>query len=439
MAKVWVAVLACLSFFDRYRMRVAHEGLPRYRVYGDASKPPVVLVPGLDGCASFFAGALPELSRHFRVVVYELPLVGDAGFEDYSFASLARGVVGVLDALGVKEAAVVGESFGGVVALHLALEAPSRVSKLLLLSSLAKTELTWEVALKKDLALPVVRLLGKFFPNVAQSAFAYVHSSDVVEASEPAWVKNFFIKEASWAHHASVMARLSIVIPLDITARVGAIAQPTRLLYGADDTFTGQTTDALLALLPNAEKRALPGGHLPHVTSPAAFADSVIDFFGAAETRAITADDVAAAQRRWGDSLVEIGAAFSSGGDYKARGKRALDELYGYASGFSVLFKPTKAAKIPIRLTEEEAVSYFVGAGSCDEDKGFALAPFTAVRFDNKGTIIDGDSATAMGEYYLTDAGGGLTKVEYTFEYRRAADGALKIVVHHSSIPYAPH
>ena len=74
------------------------------------------------------------------------------------------------------------------------------------------------------------------------------------------------------------------------------------------------------------------------------------------------------------------------------------------------------------------------GAASADkpvaEDKGFAIAPWTAVRFDNKKTLFLSDSATAMGEYYFTGTDGSETKVEYTFQYRRAADGSLKIVVH---------
>ena len=110
-----------------------------------------------------------------------------------------------------------------------------------------------------------------------------------------------------------------------------------------------------------------------------------------------------------------------------------------------------------------------------------AITPFTDVRFDNKGTLLLSDSAraaasktargtfavaastrparsivaastrparsifgressasqaTAMGEYYFADAGDGITKAEYTFQYRRAADGSLKIIVHHSSIPF---
>ena len=154
-------------------------------------------------------------------------------------------------------------------------------------------------------------------------------------------------------------------------------------------------------------------------------------------TEPITEADVAAVQQEWSDSLISIGKHYTDGGDYQAVAKATLDKLYGYASGFDVLFKPTKAADKAIRLTEAEAASYFVGAnGECSEDKGFALAPYTAVRWENQGTIFHGDSATAMGEYYFTDAGGGVTKAEYTFQYAKAADGSLKIVVHHSSLPF---
>ena len=99
---------------------------------------------------------------------------------------------------------------------------------------------------------------------------------------------------------------------------------------------------------------------------------------------------------------------------------------------------------MPIRHDYDQAVSYFVGAAAAGdeigikEDKGFAINPWTAVRFENSKTILNADSATAMGEYYFTDGGGGVTKAEYTFEYQRGNDNDLKIVLHHSSVPYAP-
>ena len=109
-----------------------------------------------------------------------------------------------------------------------------------------------------------------------------------------------------------------------------------------------------------------------------------------------------------------------------------------------VLFKPTKASEVPIRHDYDQAVSYFVGAAAAGdeigikEDKGFAINPWTAVRFENSKTILNQDSATAMGEYYFTTLEGTVAKVEYTFQYKCGADGNLKIVVHHSSLPYSP-
>ena len=153
---------------------------------------------------------------------------------------------------------------------------------------------------------------------------------------------------------------------------------------------------------------------------------------------AITAEEVTAAQKKWSDSLVAIGKTYTDGGDYRTKAKEVLDTLYGYNSSLPVLFKPTKAADKAIRLTEAEAASYFVGEGVCKEDNGFAITPFTKVKWDNKGTIVNPDTATAMGEYYFTDGGGGVTKAQYTFEYQRGPDGDLKIVLHHSSVPYAP-
>ena len=106
----------------------------------------------------------------------------------------------------------------------------------------------------------------------------------------------------------------------------------------------------------------------------------------------------------------------------------------GQSGSTSAPFKPTKAKEVPFRPTEEEALSYFV-TGIIPEDTGFAIAPYTAVSFDNHGCIFDSDSATCMGEYYFTGTDSSVTKVEYTFGYKKDAEGNLKIVVHHSSLP----
>ena len=151
----------------------------------------------------------------------------------------------------------------------------------------------------------------------------------------------------------------------------------------------------------------------------------------------ITREEVISAQKSWGDAIVSIVEAYTNKGDYKALAANIVDTLYGYGNGL-VLFKPTKASKRQFRLTEEEAVSYFV-TGIIPEDNGFAIQPWSKVRFENSGIITNSNSAVAMGNYYFTDANTGKeTKIEFTFGYRKDEDGKLFINIHHSSFPYNP-
>lgn len=152
----------------------------------------------------------------------------------------------------------------------------------------------------------------------------------------------------------------------------------------------------------------------------------------------ITEREIADAQRRWGEGIVGIGRVYLDKGDFKAAAERHIDELYGYGSG-EVLFKPTKAVDQQFRLTKQGALSYFVGGDSdYPEDKGFATHPWTSVRFDNRGTVIEGNTALAMGNYYFTTPEGDEVKVEYSFGYKKDDAEKLRIVLHHSSVPYKP-
>jgi hypothetical protein len=146
--------------------------------------------------------------------------------------------------------------------------------------------------------------------------------------------------------------------------------------------------------------------------------------------------EILEAQKNLADRIVRIGKAFLRKEDYHELAKKMIDDLYGYNEG-PVLFKPTKAAQKQFRLTRAGAVSYFAGMNEeFPEDHGFALKPWQNVRFENSGFIFYEDHALVMGNYYFMDLDGNETKVEYTLGYIRTETGALKINIHHSSLPY---
>jgi hypothetical protein len=153
----------------------------------------------------------------------------------------------------------------------------------------------------------------------------------------------------------------------------------------------------------------------------------------------ITSSEVVVAQKEWGEGIVKIGQVFADGGDFKQAAKNHIETLYGYDLGM-VLFKPTLASEDQFRETFDAALSYFVGDNETyPEDKGFAIAPYTNVRWENSGIYAKKcDIALAMGNYYFTTTAGKEIKVEYTFAYIKDDKGKLRIVAHKSALPYSP-
>ncbi|GAB1308385.1 hypothetical protein KH5_10680 [Urechidicola sp. KH5] len=152
----------------------------------------------------------------------------------------------------------------------------------------------------------------------------------------------------------------------------------------------------------------------------------------------ITKEQVLKAQNTWGAGVVKIGSLKENRAECEAYTSSFLDELYAFELG-AVLFKPTKCAIEQFRPEKAHALSYFIAGDdrACQEDKGFAIQPWTNVRFENHNIILEENRAIAMGNYFFTDLDGNEAKVEYTFGYK-LVDGALKIDVHHSSFPYNP-
>jgi hypothetical protein len=154
----------------------------------------------------------------------------------------------------------------------------------------------------------------------------------------------------------------------------------------------------------------------------------------------ISPSEVLAAQTAWCDSLIAISTAGAEQGPAAARQLAAevIDSAYGFNLG-PVLFKPTLAAPPQtFRTTRDGAISYFVGGdGDFQGDSGFALKGWTACRAENAAIHINGDVATTMGNVIITDKDGNVTTVDKTWAFKKDDAGTLRIVVHHSSLPFS--
>ena len=157
--------------------------------------------------------------------------------------------------------------------------------------------------------------------------------------------------------------------------------------------------------------------------------------------KAISEQEVLAAQAGWCKALVDISTTHENQGPEaaKALAEQVIDAAYGYQMGV-VLFKPTlTVAPQTFRPTREGALAYFVGGNDAfPNDTGFALKGWTDCAIENNAIFIDGDSATTMGNVNITAKDGTVTTVDKTWQFIKDDAGALRIVLHHSSLPYAP-
>ena len=149
---------------------------------------------------------------------------------------------------------------------------------------------------------------------------------------------------------------------------------------------------------------------------------------------------MAEARKIWGDALVAVSKAWEEGGiEAATEANGALDAAYAYEMG-PVLFKPTLASgEKTFRPTREGALSYFVGHNDAYPlDGGFGLKGWRTVVSETSASFIEGDVAMWMGWVTFTDKDGGVTKVDKSWGYKKDAEGTLRIVLHHSSLPYDP-
>jgi pimeloyl-ACP methyl ester carboxylesterase len=264
-----------------------------YETFGEPGDPPVLLVMGLAtqmiGWPDDFCRGLAE--RDLYVVRFDNRDIGlsthldDAGAPDimsvlagdrssvpYALTDLATDTVGLLDALGLDSAHLVGASMGGMIAQLVALQHADRVRSLTSIMSTTgdpSVGAPAEAALAVLLAPPATDRDGA----VQRVVDAYrVIGSPGFEFDEPALRDRAGLSFDRAYDPAGVARQLAAILTTaDRTLDLGQIAVPTLVVHGAEDTLVNVSGGrATAAAIPDAELLVVEGmGHdLPRAVWP---------------------------------------------------------------------------------------------------------------------------------------------------------------------------
>jgi len=226
---------------------------------------------------------VPLLKDRFRLTAYDRPGMGFTSQRPPGADQLgvqAKVGAGVIEALGLKKPIVVGHSWGGAVALRLALDHPDKVGGLLLIAPVAYE---WPGAVSWHIYWSSNPVIGELFTRVIAPPFASgAVRAGLIGAFGPNPVpKNYFEKASSIrairpaamrANSFDIIASKREIIGQQ--ARYPEIKVPTAIMTGDKDTVVSPMIHSvrLARTLANARIDVLQDvGHLPHEASPERF------------------------------------------------------------------------------------------------------------------------------------------------------------------------
>lgn len=223
---------------------------------GDA----VMLLHGLMGQAQHWDEVLDALSSGYRAIAPTLPIF-DPHLRECSIGQLAGFAVRLLDELGIERATIGGNSLGGHVAIDIAFSYPARVSGLILTGSSGLFERSFTRGVSHRPSAQYIReKMEEIFWNRQLVTPEWVESVRRAVTDTPTALR--VLRFARSARRDNVELRL------------GTIAVPTLLVWGADDRITPlSVAERFHSLIPDAKLAVLPRcGHAPMLERPDDFA-----------------------------------------------------------------------------------------------------------------------------------------------------------------------
>ncbi|MDR3534691.1 MAG: alpha/beta fold hydrolase [Rhodopila sp.] len=228
-----------------------------YATFGQGE--PVIFLHGGLANADYWGLQVPQVAQHHRVILMDSRGHGRSTRDDrpYGYDLMTDDVVGLLDHLGIKRAAVVGWSDGGILGLDLAIRYPDRVSKVFAFAANTDPSGVVEGVEKNPTFAAYIKRAGHEYEKLSatpQEYAAFVDAISKMWASQPNWTAD----------------------------QLKAIKTPVAVVDGDhDEAIKRSHTEQIAATIPGAGLLILPNtSHFSFLQDPDQFTWHILHFLG---------------------------------------------------------------------------------------------------------------------------------------------------------------
>ncbi len=248
-----------------------------YEIHGGGE--PLVLIEGLGYAAWMWFKQVPQLSKHFQVIIFDNRGVGHTDKPDveYSIKMFAGDTAGLLKALGIPRAHILGVSMGGFVAQEFALAYPEMIKKLILCSTSFGGPHMVPIPQR---TLQMMAQGGQTPRDTFRIGLSVAVGADYLQKKADEIEMIIGWRLANIQPRYAYMRQFYAGAGFDAEERVGGITAPTLVMAGEEDQVVPAENARLLAeKIQGARLELFSGaGHLFFIEKAAEFNRKVVDF-----------------------------------------------------------------------------------------------------------------------------------------------------------------
>lgn len=246
----------------------------RYAEQGDPTGEVVILLHGLIDSWFSFSRTMPLLPGSLHVFALDQRGQGesDRPASGYTMADLGDDVLAFMDTMHIREATIVGHSMGSFVAQRVAITAPGRVRRLVLIGSATTPRNEVLLGLQQEMAS---------LPDTLPKEFLHAFQYSTVHSSVPDTFMERAIGESSKVPARVARALLDGLLASGDSARLSRLQVPTLIMWGEHDAIFPRSEQLLLQQrIAGSELRLYAGmGHAPHWEAPHQLVRDLLGFF----------------------------------------------------------------------------------------------------------------------------------------------------------------